>query len=194
MVSVRTVAKAIVGAVERGQHGKRYPIGDVNMTHKEMFEIMMEGYGIQKRMVNMPKYLLAIAGKALGWDLPDVHSPEGFFSLPPSIRPIMFQFRFAEVFTLGFLPILLTVFLMDFVDTMGTLIGVSARAGFLDDDGNLKDIEKPMMADAVATVIGACAGTTTTGSYIESAAGIEEGGSGGHLPAGGGSFRPGQKP
>ena len=72
--------------------------------------------------------VLAFAGKALGWDLPDVHSPNGFFSLPPSISPIMFQFRFAEVFALDFLPILLTVFLMDFVDTMGTLIGVSARA------------------------------------------------------------------
>jgi AGZA family xanthine/uracil permease-like MFS transporter len=120
--------------------------------------------------------LLAFVTKTLGWDLPDVHPPDGFFSLPPSISPIMFQFRFAEVLTLDFLPILLTVFLMDFVDTMGTLIGVSARAGLLDDEGNLEDIEKPMMADALATVVGACAGTTTTGSYIESAAGIEEGG------------------
>ena len=120
--------------------------------------------------------VLAFVGKALGWDLPDVHLPKGFFSLPPSIAPIAFQFRFGEVLTLGFVPILLTVFLMDFVDTMGTLIGVSARAGFLDEAGNLPDIEKPMMADAVATVVGACVGTTTTGSYIESAAGIEEGG------------------
>ncbi len=120
--------------------------------------------------------LLAFAGKAAGWNLPDVHMPTGLFALPPSVAPIAFQFRFAEVLTMGFVPILLTVFLMDFVDTMGTLIGVSARAGFLDDEGNLPDIEKPMMADAVATVVGACVGTTTTGSYIESAAGIEEGG------------------
>jgi AGZA family xanthine/uracil permease-like MFS transporter len=120
--------------------------------------------------------VLAFVGKDMGWDLPGVQLPEGFFSLPPSIAPIAFQFRFGEVFTLGFIPILLTVFLMDFVDTMGTLIGVSARAGFLDEEGNLPDIERPMMADAVATVVGACAGTTTTGSYIESASGIEEGG------------------
>jgi adenine/guanine/hypoxanthine permease len=120
--------------------------------------------------------VLAFTGKALGWNLPDVVFPDGIFSMPPSLAPIAFQFRFGEVFTLGFLPILLTVFLMDFVDTMGTLIGVSARAGFLDENGNLPEIEKPMLADAVATVIGACAGTTTTGSFIESAAGIEEGG------------------
>lgn len=120
--------------------------------------------------------LLAFIGKAAGWHLPDVMIPQKIFSLPPSIAPIAFQFRFQEVFSLGFLPILLTVFLMDFVDTMGTLIGVSSRAGFLDEEGNLPEIEKPMMADAIATVIGACAGTTTTGSYIESAAGIEEGG------------------
>ncbi len=120
--------------------------------------------------------VLACLGKNAGVDLPDVSLPQGFFSTPPSLAPIAFQFRFGEVFTLGFLPILLTVFLMDFVDTMGTLIGVSARAGFLDEDGNLPEIEKPMMADAVATVVGACCGTTTTGCYIESAAGIEEGG------------------
>ena len=119
---------------------------------------------------------LGLALKALGVDLPDVHYPRGFISAPPSIAPIAFQFRFAEVFTIGFLPILLTVFLMDFVDTIGTLIGVSARAGFLDEEGNLPEIEKPMLADALATVVGACCGTTTTGSYIESAAGIEEGG------------------
>ncbi len=119
---------------------------------------------------------LAFLGKASGWNLPEVEYPQGVFSIPPSLAPIAFSFRFGEVFTVGFLPVLLTVFLMDFVDTMGTLIGVSARAGFLDKDGNLPEIEKPMMADAVATVVGACCGTTTTGSYIESAAGIEEGG------------------
>jgi AGZA family xanthine/uracil permease-like MFS transporter len=119
---------------------------------------------------------LAFGIKAIGFDLPDVFYPTGIISPPPSIAPIAFQFRFAEVLTIGFLPILLSIFLMDFVDTIGTLIGVSARAGFLDENGNLPEIEKPMLADAIASVVGACCGTTTTGSYIESAAGIEEGG------------------
>ncbi|GAI56606.1 unnamed protein product, partial [marine sediment metagenome] len=58
-------------------------------------------------------------------------------------------------------------------DTMGTLIGVSARAGFLDENGNLPEIKKPMLADALATMFGALVGTTTAGTFIESAAGIE---------------------
>jgi AGZA family xanthine/uracil permease-like MFS transporter len=119
--------------------------------------------------------VLAFSLKALGVSMPDVSFPQGIVSLPPSIEPIFFKLDFATVFTIGFFPILLTVFLMDFVDTIGTLIGVSARAGFLDENGNLPEIEKPMMADAIATVIGAACGTTTTGAYIESAAGIQEG-------------------
>lgn len=119
---------------------------------------------------------LAYFLKYLGVDLPCVSFPTGFISKPPSVAPIMFQFRFKEVFTWDFFPILLTVFIMDFVDTMGTVIGVSARAGFLDESGNLPGIEKPMMADAISSVVGACLGTTTSGIYIESAAGIEEGG------------------
>ncbi|MDW7679927.1 MAG: NCS2 family permease, partial [bacterium] len=120
--------------------------------------------------------VLAYVLKAIGLQLPDVNLPQSMVSIPPSLAPIAFQFDFATVFTIGFLPVLLTIFLMDFVDTIGTLIGVSARAGFLDKDGNLPEIEKPMLADAIATVVGACCGTTTTGTYIESAAGIEEGG------------------
>lgn len=97
-------------------------------------------------------------------------------SLPPDPTPIMFKLDFGRVFTWGFIPVLLVVFLMDFMDTMATLIGVSARAGLLDEHGNLPEIEKPMLVDAIATVVGALVGTTTTGTYIESAAGIEEGG------------------
>jgi AGZA family xanthine/uracil permease-like MFS transporter len=65
---------------------------------------------------------------------------------------------------------------MAFVDTMGTLIGVSARAGLLDERGNLPQIERPMLADALATTFAALVGTTTSGAYIESATGVEAGG------------------
>ncbi len=65
---------------------------------------------------------------------------------------------------------------MAFVDTVGTLIGLSARGGLLDEEGNLPEIEKPMLADAAANLIAPLLGTTTTGAYIESAAGITEGG------------------
>jgi AGZA family xanthine/uracil permease-like MFS transporter len=102
--------------------------------------------------------------------------PEDLVGLPESPFALAFGFDFGNVATWGFLQVLLVVFLMDFLDTMGTLIGVSSRAGLLDERGNLPEIEKPMLCDAVATVAGACMGTTTTGTFIESAAGIESGG------------------
>ena len=101
-------------------------------------------------------------------------------SLPPSLAPTFLKFtEFFKypslVFSWGMFSVILTVFIMDFVDTMGTLIGVSARAGFLDEGGNLPEIEKPMLVDALATIFSAVVGTTTSGTYIESASGIEEG-------------------
>jgi len=102
--------------------------------------------------------------------------PSQWVSLPPSLSPIFLKLDIIGALSWGFFAVILTVFVMDFVDTMGTLIGVSARANFLDENGNLPEIEKPMLADALATVFGALIGTTTTGTYIESAAGVEEGG------------------
>jgi AGZA family xanthine/uracil permease-like MFS transporter len=98
-------------------------------------------------------------------------APTGWISRPPSLQPVFFQFDLHSLFTWGFFPVVLTIFVMAFVDTMGTLIGVSARAGFLDKDGNLPQIERPMMADALATTFAAVIGTTTSGAYIESATG-----------------------
>jgi adenine/guanine/hypoxanthine permease len=103
-------------------------------------------------------------------------APAGWISRPPSLQPVFFQFDLHSLFTWGFFPVVLTIFVMAFVDTMGTLIGVSARAGFLDKDGNLPQIERPMMADALATTFAAVIGTTTSGAYIESATGVEAGG------------------
>jgi AGZA family xanthine/uracil permease-like MFS transporter len=102
--------------------------------------------------------------------------PDKLMSMPPSIAPIFFKMDVLGALKWSFFPIILTVFVMDFVDTMGTLIGVSSRAGFLDKDGNLPEIEKPMLVDAFSTVVAAICGTTTAGTFIESAAGIEEGG------------------
>lgn len=108
--------------------------------------------------------------------------PERLIELPQLSswwNEIAFKLDILGALTWGFLSVILTVFVMDFVDTMGTLIGVSARAGLLDKEGNLPEIEKPMLCDALATIFGALAGTTTTGTFIESAAGIEAGGKSG---------------
>lgn len=101
--------------------------------------------------------------------------PDRLVSPPPSLSPIFLSLDIAGALTIDFLPIILVIFVLDFVDTMGTLIGVSARAGLLDKSGNLPEIEKPMMADAIATTAAALVGTSTAGAYIESAAGIESG-------------------
>jgi AGZA family xanthine/uracil permease-like MFS transporter len=102
--------------------------------------------------------------------------PQSWVSLPPSLGPIFLQLDIMGAFTWGFFAVVLTIFIMAFVDTMGTLIGVSARAGFLDENGNLPQIERPMLADALSTTFAALVGTTTAGAYIESATGVEAGG------------------
>jgi AGZA family xanthine/uracil permease-like MFS transporter len=102
--------------------------------------------------------------------------PTSWVSLPPSPGPIVMQLDIAGALSLKNLPIVLIIFIMAFVDTVGTLIGLSARGNLLDRQGNLPEIEKPMLADAVANLIAPALGTTTVGAYIESAAGITEGG------------------
>ncbi|MFC7156078.1 NCS2 family permease [Halomarina halobia] len=83
---------------------------------------------------------------------------------------------FGNVEPFGFALIVFTFFFVDFFDTAGTLTGVGQAAGFLDEDGDLPEIEKPLMADAVGTTVGGILGTSTVTTYIESATGVEEGG------------------
>ncbi len=103
-------------------------------------------------------------------------APVRWADFPPDVRPLLLKIDLPAALSPSFFPVVLTVFVMAFVDTVGTLIGLSARAGLLDEKGNLPDIEKPMLADALATTAAPLLGTTTAGAYIESAAGIEEGG------------------
>jgi len=102
--------------------------------------------------------------------------PSSWMSAPPDIRPLLLQLDISGALHIKTLPIVLIIFIMAFVDTIGTLIGLSERAGLLDEKGNLPEIERPLLADAMANIIAPVFGTTTTGAYIESAAGIAEGG------------------
>ncbi len=103
-------------------------------------------------------------------------APAALLSLPPNPSPVLLKLDLHGIFSWGFFPIVLTILVMAFVDTMGTLIGVSARAGFLDRDGNLPQIDRPMLVDAVTTTLAPLLGTTTSGAFIESATGVEAGG------------------
>lgn len=102
--------------------------------------------------------------------------PDAWVGAPPSLGPIFGQFDLSGALTLKALPVVVIIFIMAFVDTIGTLIGLSARAGLLDEQANLPEIEKPMLADAVVNLFAPLVGTTTCGAYVESASGIEEGG------------------
>lgn len=103
---------------------------------------------------------------------------EGFklFQAPPSLAPIFFQFEWSSVFTGEMLIILFTFLLVDMFDTVGTLIGVSTKAGILNEDGSIPRAKQALLADAVGTTVGAVLGTSTVTTYVESAAGVEEGG------------------
>ncbi len=103
-------------------------------------------------------------------------APAAILGMPPSPAPILMKFDLSAALTWGFFGVLLTIFVMALIDTMGTLVGVSERAGLLDAEGNLPGIERPMMADALATTFAAIVGTTTAGAYVESAAGVSVGG------------------
>jgi len=102
--------------------------------------------------------------------------PESWFGMPPSLAPTFFKMDFAALSLPGFPAIVLTIFVMAFVDTTGSLIGVASQGDFFDYKGKLVEIEKPMMADALATTVAGLVGTTTAGVYIESASGMKAGG------------------
>jgi len=105
--------------------------------------------------------------------------PTEWISLPPSLDPIFLKLDITGALSWGFFSVILTVLVMDFVDTTGTLLGLAYKSNLLDEHGDLPEIEKPMVCDSLATVVGSLLGTTTTGTFIESAAGIEAGGKSG---------------
>jgi AGZA family xanthine/uracil permease-like MFS transporter len=121
--------------------------------------------------------LIGILGTAaLSFALGVTPWPSALVSAPPSLAPILGQLDIAAALQPSAWPVVVIVFVMAFVDTIGTLLGLSARAGFLDARGNLPDIERPMLADALANLAAPVLGTTTSGAFVESATGIESGG------------------
>ncbi len=103
--------------------------------------------------------------------------PEGnLVGAPPSLSPIFFQFDFSQVFTMDMLIVLFTFLFVDMFDTVGTLVGVSDKAGMLTKDGKVPRAKQALFADSIGTTIGAIFGTSTVTTYVESASGVAEGG------------------
>ena len=100
----------------------------------------------------------------------------GVISAPDSVAPIFCQFEWGQILSWDMLAVVFTFLFIDMFDTMGTIIGVSQKAGMVDEKGNVDGIDKMFMADSIATVCGACLGTSTTTTYVESASGVGEGG------------------
>ena len=100
--------------------------------------------------------------------------PTEFFSMPSSIAPIALQLDITSALTLALFPVIITFLITDMFDSLGTLTGVGFRAGIFKDDS--KELQKTLEVDAAATVAGTLLGTSTTTAFIESAAGVEEGG------------------
>ena len=128
-------------------------------------------------------WLLGIICQFTGLYVPNADL--GFYSLLPnfsnglsipSLSPIFCKLDFSGIFSLNFIVILFAFLFVDLFDTLGTLIGVSAKADMLDENGKLPRIKGALMADAVATTVGAVIGTSTTTTFVESASGVSEGG------------------
>lgn len=102
--------------------------------------------------------------------------PTTIVSAPPSISSVFLQFEWSNIFSIDMLIVLFTLLFMDMFDTIGTLVGVATKAKMLDENGKVPNIKKALFADAVGTTFGACVGTSTVSTFVESASGVAEGG------------------
>ncbi|MDB2109081.1 NCS2 family permease [Clostridium paraputrificum] len=102
--------------------------------------------------------------------------PTTIVSAPPSITSVFLQFEWSNIFSIDMLIVLFTLLFMDMFDTIGTLVGVATKAKMLDENGKVPNIKKALFADAVGTTFGACVGTSTVSTFVESASGVAEGG------------------
>lgn len=135
--------------------------------------LLIAGLAVQKIPGAIIVGILAVTLAAVGLGLEPWH---GFAASPPSLEPTLLKMEVGNVFRLGLVIIVLTLLLVTILDAAGTLIGVARQAGLLDQEGRLPRARQALIADSGATMIGAALGTSTTTAYIESAAGVEEGG------------------
>ena len=163
----------VIGLVETGivTTAQGVPVKIGNLTSRPVllaiFGFILIAALLQRRIrgaILIGIILTATAGILLG----EGHAPRAVFAMPYSIAPIALHLDIASTLRLSFLPILLTLFLMSLLDTLGTLVA-------LDSSASIGDYKKPMIVDALSCIFSGLVGTSTSGAYIESATGIREG-------------------
>ncbi|PIA71988.1 NCS2 family permease [Pseudomonas sediminis] len=117
--------------------------------------------------------ILLVTGLSIALGLSEL---QGVMSMPPSLMPTLLQLDIAGALDIGLISVIFAFLFVDLFDTSGTLVGVAQKANLLDKDGKMPRLGRALMADSTATMAGAALGTSTTTSYIESAAGISAGG------------------
>ncbi len=134
---------------------------------------------LQYRKVKGATLIGIVAIAVIGYLMGLGEAPRAIFAMPfvgeYSLAPLAFKLDVVSVLKLSFLPILLTLFLMSFLDTLGTLVAVGSAGNMLDENGNFPDVEKPMLVDSLSCIFSSVVGSSTAGAFIESATGIKEG-------------------
>ena len=120
--------------------------------------------------------LVGIVGGTVVALLAGISSPGSLQHDWGAMTAATFQFDLGQALSLGLLEVIFAFLFVDFFDTVGTLIAVTRRAGLVNENGEIPRVNRMLTVDAVSTVVGACAGTSTTTAYIESAAGVDAGG------------------
>ena len=139
--------------------------------------IMLSGILMKLRVKGALFYSIIIC-TIIGIPLGVTQVPDSFtlVSMPHSIEPTFMKFDFSQLLSLDMLVVIFALIFMDLFDTLGTLIGVTAKAGLMDEKGNVPNMKQALLADAIGTTFGAMCGTSTVGAFVESASGISEGG------------------
>jgi AGZA family xanthine/uracil permease-like MFS transporter len=117
-----------------------------------------------------------LAATIIGIPMGVTELPDAVFKAPPSVSQVAFQFEWHNIFTFEMLVVVFTFLFVDVFDTIGTLVGVASKADMLDEEGKLPRVSQALFADAVGTLAGACLGTSTVTTYVESASGVADGG------------------
>ena len=136
--------------------------------------LVLTGFLVVK---NVPGALLIgiLATTAIGIPM-GITNFGGIVSTPHSVSDIFCKFEWSQVWSLDMLVVIFTFLFIDMFDTIGTLVGVCTKANLITADGKIPRIKQAFMADAIATTAGACLGTSTTTTYVESASGVAQGG------------------